>query len=141
VSPRLHTAEDTQRERAVAEILARRWNAQIYHMGEFAPLDWYFERGGQVVAVAELKCRRVRWGTYPSIFLAHTKWCHLMFAYHYNDVDALFVVQSEDRLMYASADEIPAAPLLMLGRPARPGAPHDREPMLEVPLACFREVL
>lgn len=137
--PTLQTPGYAAHEKKVADYLAQRWHARAYSMGAYAPLDWYFERADKVVAVAELKMRNVEWAKYPSIFLSHNKWCALMFAYHYNEVEALFVVQARDALMYVPVIEVPANPIVMRSRiPPRPTAPHDRAPVLEVATRLFR---
>ena len=135
-----YTAAHARTEAEVAEVLAERWRARPYHYGKYAPLDWYFVRGEDVVAVAELKCRNIRWGDYPSIYLSYQKFLHLMFAYTYSQLAALYVIRSVDRLMYIPVEDIPAEPVQIRGRPPRPGAVHDQEPMLQISTSLFRPV-
>lgn len=134
------TEADAANEQRAAALVAAHLRASPYHYGRYAPIDWYFERGGIVVAVAEVKTRKFQWGAFDDIYLAHTKWLHLMFAYHYNDVAALFVVQAIDRLMMVDVIDIPSAPVRILGRTPRPGSTHDQEPILRVPIVVFREI-
>jgi hypothetical protein len=139
--PTLQTPANAAHEQAVADRLARAWRARVYSMGAYAPIDWYFERSNRVVAVAELKIRSHPWGQYPSVYLSHDKWCHLMHAHEHSRLAALFVVQAADYLMYARIEDVPAHPVVMRGRvPPRPEAPHDRAPILEVPCGVFHRV-
>lgn len=132
------TELDRANEDEIAALLGVAWGCDLRSFGAFAPLDWYAQRGGALVAVLELKCRTHPTDRYPTVYLAVRKWLALNLAAVGLDVPALFVVRFTDQVRYlrVGAEAMPAR---ILGRRDR-GAPLDIEPIIEVPVEAMHTV-
>lgn len=118
------------------------WSCDVFRFAEFSPLDWYCSRGPQFIGVAEIKCRKVRLGAYPTIWLAVRKYHWLTLAAERHKCGAVFVVGYTDALMWINASDIDARAENIRANAGRidRGLANDVEPMIEIPVSSLLRV-
>lgn len=131
ISGIFQSAEDRDRETAVAQILEREWKCEIRHFGAMSPVDWFILRGGRFVGILELKVRQVESTRYQTVFLSVAKWLCLKKWADGLGVPAGYVVAYTDCVRWIYIADVDAAVNKMAGRKGR-GAEHDIEPMIEI---------
>ena len=141
--PIFETAVDRKNESVAAEGLSKAFGGlEIKSFEPVYGLDVYGEYNGSKLFVAEIKCRKMYWGEYSTIYLSKAKYKKLM-SYKDKSLCQLFVVYTlTDGGLYAldvkslNLDEIP---LCWGGRTSQPrkGAPNDTEWIYDVPLDKF----
>ena len=131
------SAEDLRAEQRMAREVEAAWPGTI--VGSFprvTVLDWWMARSGAMVAVAEVKRRRVASDTYPTVYLSVSKYLALTHAALAFGVIPLYLVGFEDGVRWVDLRQwAPDRPTLA-GRKDRTN-PNDWEPMLEVPLSTM----
>lgn len=84
MTPRNETEEDLEKERHVAALIARRWGCEVKKISEdrLYLADYAVVNRGEIKAFVEIRCRRCRRDTYPTIYLPLQKviWAEGVFA-------------------------------------------------------------
>lgn len=137
-SPIFKTAADEASEQAVAEMLERAWGCTLRSFGRLSVIDWYAERHGRLVGLAELKSRSHPAGKYPTVFLNVRKWLALMLGSTGLGVPALFVVRFEDGVRWLPVADVDASRQRVGGCRRQVKSRSDVEPVIEVPIEALR---
>lgn len=129
-------------EDAAASALSRSWSCEFFRFADNSPVDWYCERDGHFIGVAEIKCRKVTLDTYPTIWLAVRKFEWLAIIAERHKCGAVFVVGYTDALAWIEQSEIAAEveTIKRAGRTDR-GLRNDVEPMIEIPVSSLKRVV
>ena len=129
--------QDAEAERRVASMLAKAWRCEVRDTGPYDPVDWHFVRDGSTVAVGEFKSRSHASTTFPTIFLSVRKWASLRTASLGLGVNAYFIVEFTDCIMYMNIMDADQSNPKMAGRPPREGSANDQELMIDVPISVL----
>jgi hypothetical protein len=132
------SAVDRNAEDATAIELEAAWRCELHRFGLLAPVDFYAERDGRMTGAVEIKCRTNSAGAYPTVFLSVRKWVALTLVGLGLGVPALFVVRFTDGIRWIPVSRVDTTGPRIAGRPPRPGARHDREPVIDVPVAALQ---
>lgn len=120
------TGQDQDREKKVAEYVAKKWHGEVFKGDEYAPLDFTFVRGGLVVAMLEVKVRKT---LYDTIWFPLSKALHAHIYQQFGIPTYFFVAQSGSKPIWIDiAAQLPEK-IEWNGR-------ADREK--QEPLLCFR---
>ena len=127
------TARDREAQFKAASAIELAWNVRAERTEAFAPYDYRLYRGTAHVASIEVKRRYVPRDRYPTIILSANKATVLALMVP----DALLVVAWDDdigwhRLFLSDLDYLRVA-----GREPRPGAVHDQELVIDIPIDRF----
>lgn len=137
-SPTFATEDDRAAQEAAAITLGQAFHCTFRPFGHLSPIDWFAERHGRVVAVAEFKTRSHARGFYPTVFLNVRKWIALQLASIGLGVPAFFVVQFTDELCYTG---LPATGHISIAGCSRMvKAISDVEPVFEIPVETLTTV-
>lgn len=138
--PRYETQHDRARQRmAMARVCA----ATGTDARETPPLcAWDYEvvRDGQVVAIAEVKCRLCNSSTYPTYMISLRKMEDMRREADERSVAAVLVVSWQDRTGYAMIPEAMSNGLVAHGGRTDRNDPMDTEAVLHIPIDRFRYV-
>lgn len=134
-TPIFKTDEDERSEAEVAAIASEVWNCQFHAFGRLSPVDWWVERDGRLVAVAELKTRTHDHRRYPTVFLNLRKWSALTMMSAGTGRPAFFVVRFTDGIYWVNVAQIDASKVIIGGCKKFVKARSDIEPVIEVPVA------
>lgn len=138
-SPVYITEADVQAERAVAEILEKRWNCELRSFGKLAAIDWYAVRDERLEAVLELKIRSFAHDHHPTVFLNLRKWLALRLTSIGFGVPAIFVVQFTDDLYWVPLSKV-GDDLDIGGQNRQTKSVRDIEPVIHVPIEVMSRV-
>lgn len=127
-----HTEADAGREQAVAELVAKSFDATCVYNGKFDPVDFSIIRDGNVIAQFEVKSRTNSSTKYKTVYLSVRKYRALQAVPE--TMGAYFVVNFTDKVLYIDVDDVDASNIIYAGRKDRTNAPNDMEDMLEVPI-------
>lgn len=130
------TQEDLLNEGTVAEQVERRWGGKVHRFPKFTPIDFWIEKGERVVAVAELKTRKVTTTAYDTIWLSVAKWLALSLTTTALQVKGLFVVKFVDDTRYIPIEEIDTT-RVGIGR-NKERDKDTEEPVILVPVKSMR---
>ena len=133
-SPIFKTDEDEQNEATIASTIEESWGCKLHSFGRLSPIDWWAERDGRVVGVAELKSRSHSVGKYPTVFLNVRKWLALILAGNGMGVPALFIVKWPDDARWIHVGTIDASMLRVGGCARTVKSRSDVEPVIDVPI-------
>jgi hypothetical protein len=129
----LMEASDEDNEVRAAARIGERWKSSVIKFAPMSPIDWYVVQQNRVKAVAEIKCRKHKSDTYPTVYLSVRKWHGLMLSEHGMGVGGFFVAGFTDGIWSIRVDKVDARRFKLAGRYDR-GLPSDIEPMIEVPI-------
>lgn len=135
----LRTEEDAAIEASTARTLSKAWHCEVRSFGGRDEIDFYAIRHERLVAVMELKARKVTHLTYPTVFLSMRKYMDLRTYGHAMKVRAIFVVQFTDGLFWIDIGDVDPSRHRMGGN-SRNLAFNDYEPMIEVPIESLHRV-
>lgn len=126
----------------VAEQIERHWNCKLHKFGSLCPIDWYAERAGRLVGVAELKSRTHASDTFSTVYLSVRKWLALSLASIGLGCPALFVVSFTDGVRWISVADVDASAIRICGvNRNKAKAERDAnaiEPIIDVPVASLK---
>lgn len=135
----LRTPADAEREQQAAEYMAAAWKCELRPFGHLAPVDYYCERDGKLVAFVELKSHNHAMDAHPTVLLDVHKWLALQLAAAgAGGVPAYFAVVFDDAFVFVSAGDVSGCPVLITGR--RDRGRDDTHPAFQVPVDRFRRV-
>lgn len=135
------TPESDAAERAVADRLELAWGCTFDHLERFDPIDWLISVEHNAFAFGELKCRDIDVDTYETIYLAVHKLNALRERAKRTRRPALFIVGFRDgQIRWIDARHVDDRDLIIAGREDRPDMPHDREPIVLVPVAAMHTI-
>jgi hypothetical protein len=134
-------------EDAVAARLAVIWGCDFTRYADNSPVDWYcsrwnkFTRKSDQIGLAEVKCRKIQFGQYPTIWLSQRKYHWLRVLSFDHKRPAVFVAGCLDAIAWIELGEIKryASHIVIRGRYDR-GLRNDVEPMLDIPVVAFHVV-
>lgn len=131
--PTYETEEDRSRERAVADILAEKWNCTFNKNPAFYPIDFSLTRNSKrVVAFCEIKC----WKSDPKkdfVILSLHKWIDGLQIVKATNIRCLVVFSfPSGRILYRDIND-DKLNVIFSGRTDR-GDPDDLEPCVVIPL-------
>lgn len=132
------TKADRDNEEQVRAILEAAWNCVLHEYPFRHPVDWYAVRRGSLVAVVELKCRKVHPDAYPYVLLSLAKWTAMREQAHGLHVPPLLVVRFGDStLHYGDLTELDVIGCRQDGRNDRDPSlrPNGRELCVHLPIA------
>lgn len=138
VTPIHHTTADDRRQAETARILDQAWGCAHHAFPEFHPIDWFAIRRGQVVHVAELKCREHPHDKHDTVFLAMRKWLWLINAY-LAGTRALFVARFTDQIRWIDVTW-GMGELALRGTQNGKIGREGKEPVILVPVDSMRVV-
>lgn len=98
--PLYQCKEDEAKEQAVAKRIEAKWHIEAKPFGWLCPVDYYFLKNQQMVAVAEIKVRTHASTKYDTVFLNLRKWLALVMAQAGMGVPAIYFVQFTDRIKW-----------------------------------------
>jgi hypothetical protein len=130
---------DYQRERAVAEKLAYAWDCELHSFGAVCPIDYYATKGGQVIALVEIKTRTHSYRKHDTVYMSCRKWMNLSHAAAGFCCPGIFVVQFTDGLFSIDVDHVHGPPQVVGHN--NPRARMDREPCFLVPIKDMTPVV
>lgn len=139
-TPSFATDADRGNEADAIARLEAAWQCSVKRFGHMAPIDFFCEQHGRLVAVAELKSRMHAAGTYPDVFLNLRKWLALQLASIGLNVPALFIVRFTDRMLYVPISDLHAPDVTIGGTRRIVKSRSDIEPVVLVPISEMREV-
>jgi hypothetical protein len=67
------TSDHRTAQERLGPLLAAAYRCELIELPTFSPIDWLLVRRGEIVGAAELKCRSVEHGKYPTVFLEARK--------------------------------------------------------------------
>lgn len=131
------TDRDRAKERAVLEILARKWGVEYVIAADFSPYDATLKKRGVLMAAVEIKIRSHFFATYPSLLISKRKVDKLV------DIcqpryRPLLVVSLLDRMMGIELEK--DAYLAALGGRTDRGDDKDLEMCYEIPTRLFNTI-
>ena len=132
------TPEDHAAEDRAARVIESAWNCKLNRFPHYNGVDWYAERGGQMVAVLELKTRTHASTKHDTVWLNIRKWVALGMARIGLGVPALFVVQFTDELRYIDLGKIDGHRHRMAGCRQVVKSYTDIEPVIEVEVSGMK---
>ena len=106
----------------------------VHDFGEFNPVDWWYERDGRLAGVAEFKRRDCTIESYPTVFLAMTKWMELLTYAHGLNVPAHYVLGFNNGVYDITLAAINPRRHMLGGNTRKDGERNDREPLIEIPM-------
>ena len=135
------TPDDRKAQREIADALEKAWGCKVADFGGHASeIDYYAHRGGNVLAVIEIKSRKHESDKYPTLYLSMRKWLALLMASIGMGAHPFFVAGYSDNVIrYINAYDADARNIKILGRTDR-GAANDQEPIIEVPIKHMRRI-
>lgn len=132
---------DAQAEAEVGRRLEEAWSCKLHRFGRWAPIDWFAERGGEVVAVVEMKARTHATEAFATVFLNVRKWLTLQLYAIGMGVPAIYVVRfADDEVRYIDVRDVDTrrGRVKVAGLRRKVKGNSDIEPMIEVPLSEMR---
>lgn len=126
-----------ERERRVAERVAKAWRCEWGRMGRFSPVDVYLMRERTILAFAEIKTRPVDLPK-PTVLLDMHKWFALMQVEIALNKLGFYVVAFLDGIFFVRIGTLPVhtCALVHTGRTDRHTS-ADQRPAIAVPTAAF----
>lgn len=136
--PRYETSRDRSEEVAVAARLAELFGLSPKKLPESYTVDYALIDGGGVVKLlVEVKRRKVRWNTYPTLLLSMRKVDVARGMSDRSGLPALLAVQWDDRLgLVRLREDEPPGRITYGGRQDRRDW-QDLEPCYQIPLDAF----
>lgn len=128
------TDHDKKHESELVSLLQEKWGCEIHQFGNLCPIDYYAQRHGRLVGVAELKSRTHPSVKYQTVYLNARKWLAMMMAQVGMGCPAVFVVRFTDEVRFIQADLIDASKLEVGGCARRVKSRTDIEPVILVPV-------
>ena len=101
------TQTDRDNEEAVARRYATIMNCQYRKLHKGLKADYAFLRDDKVVALVEVKCRKVASLQYPTIMLSVHKWIDMLNMAERMNVPAMFVVRFTDTILALNLSTAP----------------------------------
>lgn len=141
--PTLQTANDLERQVAVAALLEQRWQWELHSFGDLNPVDWWAEQDNRIKAFLELKVRTYSRDDFGDVWFAMRKWLALTMTASAFGVQGIFVVQFTDALLWIDIADVSGHPdtiKIGIGERRGRGLPNDREPVIHVPIVFMEEV-
>lgn len=135
MAPIFQKPSDLKAQGEVAAIVGQKWECTLKRMGPLDRLDCYAFRGETILFFAEIKCRDVSSGEYPTVFLSFQKYLAMREVGSCFGLPVLYVIRYTDGVRYIDVMDLPLPQKLVAkGRPPRPGAVSDIEPIIEIPV-------
>lgn len=128
------TPEQERAEFEVAQYVAKCTKSIVSKFSKLSPIDWYAQRYDRLAGVLELKDREHPTTKYNTVYLSVRKWMALLMAQNGLGIPGIFVARFTDGpvLWIRATDVKPNKTIRILG------APDDKEPMIDVPLADMK---
>ena len=95
-TPMLSNERDRANEQHVIELVEDEWGCEVHRFSRLSPLDFWFEKHGRIVCVAELKARSNSSDHYKTVFLSLRKWMSLSLTSTCLGVPAVFIAKFTD---------------------------------------------
>lgn len=135
--PLYETSGDRGREDGVRRLIERRWNCTATKLPMQYHLDFGLYRGGELVAFAEVKCRKTPFANYPTYIISLSKVvAALDLSAAAGRVPALLVVNWADVVGWVNLAQAGDWKVRSGGRTDR-GDWQDVEPVVEIPIEEF----
>ena len=133
---RHETAADRAIERATADVLEGVWLCKLVRLPPLCPMDYYAERGGNLVALVEIKCRARELAAYPAVWIDAHKWWAMRDAARGLHTRALFAVRCADVIAWCDLETVDGVRTWIGGRDDR-GDANDRDLIVCIPKHHF----
>lgn len=134
------TKEDRDNELEVATLVEGVWHCKFHRFGALSPVDWFAERMGRLVGIAELKSRPHERNRYPTVFLNVRKWLSLTVGSVGLGCPAVFIVKFNDGVFWCRVSEIDASNQKIGGCSKIVKSHSDIEPVIEVPVLLLTKL-
>jgi hypothetical protein len=143
--PIYETKSDRQNEKTIASYLEKRWGCEADKLKIACEIDYSLTRGGKIVGVMEIKCRKYDYNTlegWGGLILSAHKWQaakrwkethNITFILAVGLLDGIFV------LLVRASDNWPQLELVTGGRTDR-SDPQDIEPCVLIPMKLFNKM-
>ena len=129
---------DLEKERHVADVIAPRWKCSAKKLPTAYFIDWVLMRGAKTAAFVEVKCRNNPKDQFPTFMLSLAKWMHGRQLSVIADVPFFVVVQWTDGIYWVNAADVQVE--VGFGGRADSGDEQDMEPVVFIPVNCFKRV-
>jgi hypothetical protein len=126
---------DLAREHAAALRLDSAFTCRFHKFGALCPIEWFVERHGRLIGLAEYKWRPFPSTQYPTAYIALSKWYHLTFAAISHNVPAIHVWEYTDGLLWVPLKQVDARRHTLCQDRARE---DELIPVIEVPIPDLR---
>lgn len=140
VRPIYESLGDVQNETAVKDQLEKIWNVELHKLPESYQLDYLATRGEEGKMWVEIKCRKIDSGKFPSIILSMHKYIKGIDLAKTSGLPFIFVVQTNDKLMWYEFDIEHNYGVRLGGRTVKRRDYEDVEPIIDIPMDWFREL-
>jgi hypothetical protein len=129
--PLYETSADRANEKDLACSLGLLWNAMPVELPKQYMVDWAFQRGKEIAAFCEIKCRRVNSDTYPSLILSLAKWMRMVDLSKATGLPVFLIVKYADGLVKIIKADRMRQRVIVGGRSDRNDS-QDMEPVVEI---------
>ena len=140
--PLYETRGHLQEEKAVIEFISMCWQCEHHKMPISYKLDYMLTRDKEAKAFVEVKCRKMRWGQYPTIFLSLSKVTAAQELRRTTGLTCYFAVYADPDVYWIHLEDlIGRSDLIPFGgrtRQTRDSA--DIEPVFNIPIEMFRRL-
>lgn len=103
-------------------------------------IDWYGERGGDIVCNAEFKHRLHLSTSYETVFLSVRKWDSLMALDRHMGIPGYYVVRWLDAMGIIRVLDVPNTCRVEVGGHRYMRRPEDQEVIIHVPVSLFQRI-
>lgn len=132
--PRNETEEDLQNESRVGQLLAEKWECDVYKLSEVLyPVDWAFSRGSTILAYGEFKKRSKKFDT---LLLSAAKYYRMLDFARLTSQPVLLIIEWPDELGYIDLAKENLDLEAKIGGNSR-GQNGDIEPVVYIPCDKF----
>jgi hypothetical protein len=137
--PTYETAQDRQREAAVARAVATHLGMSATKLAKYDFADFALTRGEHVAGLLEVKVRRVASTTYPTYHVSMAKLLKLV---QWQPLEIYLAVQWTDRLglLQLRPDRLSPVEFLSIGGRQDRGDPMDIEIMANISVSAFETI-
>jgi hypothetical protein len=138
---KFETLGDIDNQESIAEFVSSTWGCNFSRMGEYSPFDFYFHKNKLLKALVEIKVRKRKLESFPTVFLNLDKFFTLFFSELSIGIAGLFIVKCDDGIFYVRVGNLPVRDYgyFIKGREDRGGF-NDIRPVVEIPIKYFKIV-
>lgn len=132
------TEGDVHRQEMAGRRIGTALGLWVVSTPPLATLDYELRTtAGEIVGYGEYKRRRHTYGQFPTVFMSLLKF-HALWEASMKGLTGYYFVEFDDGIYFTTLEACLPAKVTLRGRSsAREEAPHDVEPILEIPIRRF----
>jgi len=140
--PQYETESDIERENKVKEFLSSHWRCMFEKLPISYRIDYVAVVGGdKIMSWVEIKCRKIASDDFPTLFLSAGKWLAGLSLRDYTGLPFVLVYALQDKLCYLKVvKDFNEVEFKWGGRTIKTRDSADIEPMVHIPVNCFKEI-